>query len=76
MLLSGLRRLIWWFQGPRVRRMKGKVRNIACLEEVTVTRDSDSARIEYKEGDIAATLLQIGPEIREMSVVSEEFAIF
>jgi len=56
--------------------MKGKVRNIACLEEVTVTRDSDFARIEYKEGDIAATLLQIGPEIREMSVVSEKFAIF
>jgi hypothetical protein len=68
MLLSGLRRLIWWFQGPRVpRRMKGKVRYIACLEEVTVTRDRDFARIEYKEGDIAATLLQIGPEIREMS---------
>ena len=68
MLLSGLRRLIWWFQGPLVpRRMKGKVRYIACLEEVTVTRDSDFARIEYKEGDVAATLLRIGPEIREMS---------
>ena len=49
------------------RRMNGKVRYIACLEEVTVTRDHDFARIEYKERDIAATLLQIGPEIREMS---------
>jgi hypothetical protein len=47
--------------------MKGKVRYIACLEEVTVTRGRDFARIEYKERDIAATLLQIGPEIREMS---------
>jgi hypothetical protein len=52
MLLSGLRRFIWWFQGSRVpRRMKGKVRYIVRLEEVTVTRDSDFARIEYKEGD-------------------------
>jgi hypothetical protein len=43
---------------------KPKVR---YLDEVTLTRDGDSARIEYKVGDIAATLLEIGPEIREMS---------
>jgi hypothetical protein len=47
--------------------MKGKVRYIARLPEVIVTRDGDFARIEYKEGDIAATLLKIGPEIRGMS---------
>jgi hypothetical protein len=50
-----------------LRTMKGKVRYIARLPEVIVTRDGDFARIEYKEGDIAASLLKIGPEIREMS---------
>jgi hypothetical protein len=49
------------------RSMHRRVRYIARLEEVIVTREGDGARIEYKEGDIAATLLQIGPEIREMS---------
>jgi hypothetical protein len=68
MLQSGLRRLIWWLNGPMtLRTMKGKVRYIARLPEVIVTRDGDFARIEYKEGDIAASLLKIGPEIREMS---------
>jgi hypothetical protein len=47
--------------------MNGKVRYIARLPDVIVTRDGEFARIEYKEGDIAATLLEIGPEIREMS---------
>jgi len=46
--------------------MNGDVRYIARLPEVIVTRDGDFARIEYKEGDIAATLLKIGPEIRAM----------
>jgi hypothetical protein len=50
-----------------LRTMKGKVRYIARLPEVIVKRDGDFARIEYKEGDIAASLLKIGPEIREMS---------
>jgi hypothetical protein len=68
MLQSGLRRLIWWLNGPMtLRTMKGKVRYIARLPEVIVTRDGDFVRIEYKEGDIAASLLKIGPEIREMS---------
>jgi hypothetical protein len=44
-----------------------KVRYIARLPDVVVTRDGDFARIEYKERDIAATLLEIGPEIHEMS---------
>ena len=44
-----------------------KVRYIAVLDEVTVTRDGDCARIEYKEAGIAATSLEIGPEIAEMS---------
>jgi hypothetical protein len=56
------------FQGTLVSRgINRKVRYIACLEEVVVTRDGDFARIEYKEEGIAATLLQIGPEIGEMS---------
>jgi len=68
MLITGLRRLIWWFHGPMApRTMNGKARYIARLPEVIVTRDGDYARIEYKEGDIAATVLKIGPEIREMS---------
>ena len=68
MLQSGLRRLIWWLNGSMTpRTMKGKVRYIARLPEVIVTRDGDFARIECKEVDIAASLLKIGPEIREMS---------
>jgi hypothetical protein len=59
---------MWWFHGPVAQRtMNGKVPYIARLQEVVVTRDGDFARIEYKEGDIAATLLQIGPGISEMS---------
>jgi hypothetical protein len=68
MLKSGLKRLIWWFNGPMtLRTMNGKGHYIARLPEVIVTRDGDFARIEYKEGHIAASLLKIGPEIREMS---------
>jgi len=44
-----------------------KVRYIAALDEVTVTRDGDCARIEYREGGIALTNLEIGPEIAQMS---------
>jgi hypothetical protein len=40
---------------------------IATLDEVTVTRDGDCARIEYKEGGIAVTNFEIGPEIAQMS---------
>jgi hypothetical protein len=47
--------------------MKRKVRYIALLNEVTITRNGDCARIEYKEEGIAVTQLQIGPEIAEMS---------
>jgi len=68
MQIPRLRRLIWWIQGSLVPRgVTGKVRYIACSEEVTVTRDHDFARIEYKEKDIAVTLLQIGPELWKMS---------
>jgi hypothetical protein len=68
MLTTRLRRLISWFQGsPVPRSVSRKVRYIACLEDVIVTRDDDFARIDYKEADIGATLLQIGPEIREMT---------
>src|ERR1700730_3866425 len=67
MLMSGLRRLIWWFQGSlATRSMNQKVRYIACLDEVTITRDGDFARIAYRERDIAETLLHIGPAISEM----------
>jgi hypothetical protein len=59
MLQSGLRRLIWWLNGPMtLPTMKGKGRYIARLPEVIVTRDGDFAGIEYKEGDIAASLLK------------------
>jgi hypothetical protein len=65
---SGLTRSKWWFQRPlMLPSAKLKVRYIAALDEVTVTRDGDWARVEYKEGDIEATVLKIGPEIREMS---------
>jgi len=68
MLISGLRRLIWWFHGNMApRAMSGEVCYMARLPEVIVTRDGDFARIEYKERGIAATLLEIGPEICEMS---------
>ena len=40
---------------------------ISPFAEVIVTRDSDCARIEYKEGGSPASLLKIGPERREMS---------
>ena len=44
-----------------------KVRYIAALDEVTVTRDGDCARIEYREAGIALSNLEIGPEIAQMS---------
>jgi hypothetical protein len=67
-LISGLRRLTSRFQRSLVpRSMKRKVRYIALLNEVTITRNGDCARIEYKEEGIAVTQLQIGPEIAEMS---------
>jgi hypothetical protein len=47
--------------------MNGKVRYIARSPEVIVTRDGDFARIEYKEKDIAAARLEVGPGIRGMS---------
>jgi hypothetical protein len=46
---------------------KPKVPYIAALDEVTVTRDGDCARIEYREAGIAVTNLEIGPEITGMS---------
>jgi hypothetical protein len=67
-IISSIRRLISWVQESLVLRGDArKERYIACLDEVTVTRDSDCARIEYREGDIAATLLEIGPGMREMT---------
>jgi hypothetical protein len=47
--------------------MNSKACYIARLEEVIVTRDGHFARIEYRERDVAVTLLQIGSEIRGMS---------
>jgi hypothetical protein len=68
MLTTRLRRLVYWFQGsPGRRSVTPEVPYIACLEDVIVSRDDDFARIDYKEGDIAATLLHIGPDIREMT---------
>jgi hypothetical protein len=67
-LISGLRRLTSRFQRSLVpRSMNRKVRYIALLNEVTIARNGDCARIEYKEEGIAVTQLHIGPEIAEMS---------
>ena len=63
MLVSGLRRLISRYQVHVVpRRMNRKVRYIASADEVTITRDGNFARIEYKEEGIPETRLQIDPE--------------
>lgn len=47
--------------------MKPKERYIARLDEVTITREVDSAVIRYKEAGILTTHLKIGPEIAGMS---------
>ncbi len=47
--------------------MKGKVRYIARPDEVTVTRDGESALIRYIEKGIPGTHLTIGPKIRQMT---------
>ena len=46
--------------------MKRKECYIARLDEVTITRDGDSAVIRYKEEGILTTHLKIGPEIAGM----------
>jgi hypothetical protein len=40
---------------------------IATLNDVTISRDGECARIKYKEEDIPETHLEIGPEIADMS---------
>jgi hypothetical protein len=47
--------------------MKRKERYVVRLDEVTITREGDSAVIQYKEAGIRTTHLQIGPEITGMS---------
>jgi hypothetical protein len=47
--------------------MKSKIHYIASPNDVTITRDGDCARIEYKEEGIPATHLEVGPEIAGMS---------
>ena len=47
--------------------MKRKEQYIARLNEVTITREGDSAVIRYKEEGIMTTHLKIGPEIASMS---------
>jgi hypothetical protein len=65
---SALKRSQWWFQRSLLlASAKPKVRYIAASDEVTVIRDGECARIEYKEAGIAVTNLEIGPEIAEMS---------
>jgi hypothetical protein len=67
-LLSGLRRFTSRFQSPPVTlSMNSKIHYIASPNDVTITRNGDFARIEYKEEGIAATHLEIGPEIAGMS---------
>ena len=47
--------------------MKRKECYIARLDEVSITREGDSAVIQYKEAGILTTHLKIGPEIAGMS---------
>ena len=47
--------------------MKRKERYIVHLDEVSITRDGDSAVIQYKEADVPTTHLKIGPEIAGLS---------
>ena len=49
------------------RPMKRKEQYIARLDEVTITREGDSAVIRYKEEGIMTTHLKLGPEIGSMS---------
>ena len=65
---SGLKRSKWWFQRSLIPPIRApNARYIAASDEVTVTRDGECARIEYKEAGIAITCLEIGPEIAKMS---------
>lgn len=47
--------------------MKRKERYIARLDEVIVTRNGETATIEYKEKGVMTTQLTIGPEIVTMT---------
>ena len=47
--------------------MKRKECYIARLDEVTISREGDSAVIRYKEKGIMTTHLKVGPEIASMS---------
>jgi hypothetical protein len=67
-LVSSLRKLIRCFPGSLAPEgLNCKVRYIASFDEVSVARDGDCARIEYKEACIPVTHLPIGPEIARMS---------
>jgi hypothetical protein len=67
-LVSGLRKMIRCFPGsPATEGLNRKVRYIASFDEVSVARDTDCARIEYKEAGIPVTHLSIGPGIARMS---------
>ena len=47
--------------------MKNKKRYVATFDEVSITRDGETAIIKYKETDIGETNLTIGPAIYNMS---------
>jgi hypothetical protein len=47
--------------------MKRKERYIARLDEVRITREGDSAVIQYKEAGVPTTHLKIGPDIAGMN---------
>ena len=47
--------------------MKRRERYIVRPDEVTITREGDSAVVQYKEDGVPSTRLQIGLEIAEMS---------
>ena len=47
--------------------MKRKQRYIVRLDEVNVTREGDTAVIEYKEPGVLPSHLKIGPEVAQMT---------
>ena len=47
--------------------MKNKKRYVATFDDVSITRNGETAIIKYKKTDIGETNLTIGPEIYNMS---------
>src|SRR5580704_6428755 len=74
-LVSDLRRLTSRFQGFIVpRNLNGKKYQLACLDEVTIPREGDSARIEPREDGMATEYKHVAFEVPLGSAQIEYFA--